>query len=71
MSTDKASRSKQEENKKIDVSWRALITHAESEINASKDKIKKLSKSIVFFKIQDSLGVPFPLPDRPENTKIS
>jgi hypothetical protein len=47
-------------NSDRDVTWHKLIEDSEYEIEACKDKISKLRKSIDFFKKQSSLGIDFP-----------
>ena len=43
-----------------DVTWTKLIHDSEAEIEACKDRISRLRKSIVFFTKQDELGIRFP-----------
>jgi hypothetical protein len=44
-----------------DITWNALIEHAEAEILACREKIKALRKSCIFFKKQSNSGVPYPI----------
>ncbi len=41
-----------------DITWEALIKYSESEIEACREKIKRLRKSIVFFNKQAVSRVP-------------
>ena len=54
-----------------DITWNELIEHSEAEIKAHGEKIRLLRKSIVFFKQQAMLGVPFPKPKLSRHSKIS
>ena len=45
-------------------SWNELITDSEAKIKTCQSQIDALSKSIVFFKKQESLGIPFPAKDK-------
>lgn len=47
-----------------DINWGVLIEHSESEIKVLQRRIEQLRKSSVFFKKQQSSGVPFPIKKR-------
>ena len=49
------------ENAKQDIGWEILIKHSEAEIEACREKIKTLTKSLLFFKKQAHSGIRFPL----------
>lgn len=63
MSRDKSKPQMNEENEKKDITFDALVTYTEAQIKTHQNKIKELRKSLVFFKKQASLGVPFPMPE--------
>jgi hypothetical protein len=54
---------------KQDVNWDVLISHSESEIIALQRRIRDLSKSLHFFKLQESYGVKFPMVNRHRHKK--
>jgi len=68
MSTDNVN---VEEKGKTDTTWSELIEGSELEIRACREKINALRKSIIFFKKQQSMGVPFPLEKINRHTEIS
>ena len=51
-----------EHNTKQDITWDVCAKQAENEIEACREKIAKLRKSLRFFKKQAEDGVPFPVP---------
>jgi len=61
MSTDNCKEKDEiQKSSPVDITWSKLIVDAEHEIDACKDKISKLRKSIGFFRKQESLGLEFP-----------
>jgi len=58
MSTDNVNNKKQ---KQQDITWDALVRESEVRIQAYRRQISDLRKSIIFFKKQESLGIPFPI----------
>jgi hypothetical protein len=62
---------KHEKNTKKDINWIVLIQHTEAEIKTYSEKLSSLRKSLNFFKKQDSLGVPFPVPERGRHKDLS
>jgi predicted nucleic acid-binding Zn-ribbon protein len=44
----------------VDITWERLIDDSQNEIDACKERITKLHKSIDFFMKQASLGIRFP-----------
>ena len=46
--------------KEKDITWTKLISDAAREIKECRDRANRLSKSISFFKKQESLGAEFP-----------
>jgi hypothetical protein len=57
MSTDNV---KSKKSTRDSVTWNSLIMESESQIAICRKKIRDLSKSLRFFKKQESSGVPFP-----------
>ena len=51
---------KRKEEAKEDISWAGLIKDSEAEIAACQAKIRRLRKSLIFFKKQEASGVGFP-----------
>ena len=47
-----------------DITWETLIAASESQIDACREKISILRKSLNFFKKQASIGAPFPATGR-------
>jgi hypothetical protein len=45
---------------KQDISWKSAISDAEKQIQTHQETIKRLRKSIIFFKKQEEASVPFP-----------
>lgn len=60
-----------ENTAKQDITWDELISASESEISVCKEKIVNLRKSLVFFKKQKEMGIPFPLAGTGRHKKIS
>jgi hypothetical protein len=58
-------------NPKRDTEWEALIERSEAEISACRERLRKLHKSLRFFKKQASSGTPFPLSGEDRHQKIS
>jgi hypothetical protein len=61
----------EKEKAKQDINWSTLIEHSEAEIKACRDKIKTLTKSLVFFKKQADSGIPFPLKKDARHKELS
>jgi len=57
--------------RKQDTSWIELIEYSQTEINACEERIKKLRKSLIFFKNQAKEGVPFPVSESTRHPKTS
>ena len=60
-----------EEKTKKDITWSHLIADSDAQIKAMSTRIKKLRKSIVFFKKQEASGVPFPVPEENRHKEFS
>ncbi len=56
---------------KKDETWQLAIRDSEAEIEACQKKIGKLRKSIIFFKKQSEMGVPFPVKISPRHEETS
>lgn len=54
-----------------DITWDDLIRHSEAQMAQMSSQMKRLRKSIVFFKKEKELGVPFPHPDMSRHKKAS
>jgi hypothetical protein len=62
---------KGEQNSKKHITFETLVTDTEARIEEYQGKIKALRKSLVFFKKQESSGVPFPVLGGYRHKKIS
>jgi hypothetical protein len=60
-----------EKREKIATGWDELITYSESAIEAYTLKIKELRKSLIFFKKQSDLGMPYPLKKEHRHSELS
>jgi hypothetical protein len=68
MSTDKG---KSENTAKNGANWTALIEHSNQEISACLQRIKKIRKSLKYFKKQIDDGIPFPLHENDQSKDLS
>ena len=60
-----------EHKTKADIDLKSLIDHSEAEISACRERIKILTKSLIFFKKQADSGVPFPRKKDSRHEEIS
>lgn len=68
MTTDKVNRKNRRQQ---DITWAVLIGETEARLRAYKKEVNALSKSLVFFKKQESSGIRFPAPPLNKVKKIS
>jgi hypothetical protein len=65
MSKDKVN---QTEEKSKDITWEELVSDATTAIETHMKTVRRLRKSLVFFREQIDVGAPFPKPSK-ESTK--
>ena len=53
------------------VCWKTLISDAEARLEILHEEVRRLNKSIIFFKKQEDIGVPFPQTKRAKSEDLS
>jgi hypothetical protein len=52
--------SQEKDKAKVDINWKVLIEHSESQIKHLQERLKAIRKSLSYFRKQEDCDVPFP-----------